>query len=105
MDTTSRLRVYLEICEDAGPDGPICEKDSLRVLALVEANRKSLLQRIAERYLTAGRDMPVYVYGPRCEGVGDVCLATAHCDEQVTLLYFAGIDRDSPELFDALCDV
>ena len=74
MDTTNRLRVYLEICEDAGPDGPICEENSLRVLALVQANKKSLLQRISERYLTAGRHMPVYVYGPRCEGIGEMIL-------------------------------
>lgn len=74
MDTGHRLRVYLQICEDEGPAGPICREDGVRVLAMVEANKKSLLQRIADRYLEAGKSKPVYVYGPRCEGLEEMIL-------------------------------
>ncbi len=74
LDTSHRLRVYLQICEDADLSGPVCADDSLRVLAMVEADKKSLLQRIAERYLEDGRNHPVYVYGPLCDGLQEMIL-------------------------------
>lgn len=74
MDTNQRLRVYLQICEDATPEGVVCSDDGLRVLAMVEANRRSLLKRLAERYLQDGRDHPVYVYGPICDGLEEMIL-------------------------------
>jgi hypothetical protein len=74
LDTSHRLRVYLQICEDADAQGPVCSEESLRVLAMVEADKKSLLQRIASRYLEEGRDHPVYVYGPLCEGLQEMIL-------------------------------
>lgn len=74
MDTTDRLRVYLQICEDATPEGIVCSQDGRRVLAMVEADRRSLLKRLAERYLKDGRDHPVYVYGPICHGLEEMIL-------------------------------
>lgn len=75
MDPSRRLRIYLEICEDLGPDGtPVCRENSLRVLAMVEAEKKSLLERIANEYLAAGKEKPVYVYGPLCEGLEEMIL-------------------------------
>ncbi len=68
MDTSSRLRIYLQICEDVSPDGVSCVGRDQRMLAMVEAERKSVLRRLAERYLDEGREYPVYVYGPPCEG-------------------------------------
>jgi hypothetical protein len=74
MDTSHRLRVYLQICEDATPEGIVCSDDARRVLAMVEAKRKSLLQRLADRYLKDGRERPVYVYGPICDGLEEMIL-------------------------------
>lgn len=84
MDTRHRLRVYLQICQDAGPDGMVCSEDDMRVLALVEADRKSLLERIAQRYLADGRDKPVYVYGPLCDGFGEM-IVVPRCQTAVAL--------------------
>lgn len=84
LDTGHRLRVYLQICEDADAHGPVCSEDSLRVLAMVEANKKSLLRRLAERYLEEGRDHPVYVYGPLCEGLQEMILVP-RCQVAVAL--------------------
>jgi hypothetical protein len=84
MDTSKRLRVYLQICQDAGPDGPVCPDDGLRVLAMVEGNKKSLLRRIAERYLVDGQEKPVYVYGPMCEGLQEMILVP-RCQTAVAL--------------------
>lgn len=74
MDTSDRLRVYLQICEDATAEGIVCAEDSRRVLAMVEADRKSLLRRLADRYLKDGKDHPVYVYGPICDGLEEMIL-------------------------------
>lgn len=74
MDTSDRLRVYLQICEDATPEGIVCSEEGRRVLAMVEADRRSLLKRLAERYLKDGRDHPVYVYGPICHGLEEMIL-------------------------------
>jgi hypothetical protein len=74
LDPSRRLRIYLQICRDAGPEGPICLDEDLRVLAMVESGHKSLLQRLATRYLEDGRDKPVYVYGPLCDGFEEMIL-------------------------------
>lgn len=74
LDPSRRLRIYLQICRDAGAEGPICLDEDLRVLAMVESGHKSLLQRLATRYLEDGRDKPVYVYGPLCEGFEEMIL-------------------------------
>ncbi|MEN8183839.1 MAG: hypothetical protein ABFS46_15025 [Myxococcota bacterium] len=84
LDPSRRLRVYLQICADAGPDGPICSEEDLRVLAMVESNRKKLLQRLAGRYLQDGRDKPVYVYGPMCEGFEEM-IVVPRCQNAVAI--------------------
>ncbi len=85
MDTRHRLRVYLQICEDAGPDdGPVCSDDGLRVLALVEARKKRVLERLAHRHLVNGAERPVYVYGPMCEGFEEMILVP-RCQHAVAI--------------------
>ncbi len=74
LDPSRRLRVYLQICKDADEGGPVCSESDLRILAMVESGRKSLLERLAERYLVEGREMPVYVYGPMCDGLAEMIL-------------------------------
>lgn len=74
LDPSRRLRVYLQICRDADAQGPVCLDNDLRVLAMVESSRKSLLERLATRYLQDGGDKPVYVYGPMCEGFEEMIL-------------------------------
>ena len=84
MDTRHRLRIYLQICQDATQDGMICSDDDLRVMALVEAEKRSLLERIAERYLVDGRDKPVYVYGPLCDGFEEM-IVVPRCQSAVAI--------------------
>ncbi|UCE85879.1 MAG: hypothetical protein JSU66_16390 [Deltaproteobacteria bacterium] len=84
MDTGSRLRVYLQLCQDLGIAGMACSDDDLRILAVVEAEKKSLLRRLAERYLDEGREKPVYVYGPMCEGLEEMILVP-RCQHAVAL--------------------
>ena len=74
LDPSRRLRVYLQICQDGDEGGPVCSEGDLRLLAMVESGRKSLLERLAERYLVEGREMPVYVYGPMCDGLAEMIL-------------------------------
>ncbi len=93
LDTRHRLRVYLQICEDADADGPVCSEESLRVLAMVEADKKSLLERIANRYLEAGREKPVYVYGPMCDGMQEMILVP-RCQLAVALSIWDPYLRD-----------
>lgn len=84
MDTSHRLRVYLQICEDAGPEGAVCSDDGLRVLALVEARKKKVLERLAHRHLVNGSERPVYVYGPMCEGFAEMILVP-RCQRAVAI--------------------
>lgn len=84
MDTSRRLRVYLQLCQDLGTAGMVCSEDDLRILAVVEGQKKSLLKRLAERYLDEGRDKPVYVYGPMCEGIEEMILVP-RCQMAVAL--------------------
>jgi len=74
LDPSRRLRVYLQICQDGDEGGPVCSESDLRLLAMVESGRKSLLERLAERYLVEGREMPIYVYGPMCDGLKEMIL-------------------------------
>jgi hypothetical protein len=74
LDPSRRLRVYLQICRDADAEGPVCLDEDLRVLAMVESGEKSLLERLAGRYLQDGSGRPVYVYGPMCEGFEEMIL-------------------------------
>jgi hypothetical protein len=74
LDPSRRLRVYLQLCQSGDEGGPLCSESDLRLLAMVESGRKSLLRRLAERYLVEGREMPVYVYGPMCDGLKEMIL-------------------------------
>jgi hypothetical protein len=74
LDPSKRLRLYLQICQDAGPDGPVCSEEDLRILAMVESHKEGLLQRLVERYLEEGKERPIYVYGPMCEGLSEMIL-------------------------------
>ena len=93
LDPSKRLRVYLQICQDAGPDGPVCSEDDLRVLAMVESNRESLLKRLVERYLEAGKEQPIYVYGPMCEGMSEMILVP-RCQTALALGIWDPLLRD-----------
>jgi predicted small secreted protein len=84
MDTGSRLRIYLQLCQDLGLGGMACSEDDLRILAVVAAEKKSLLRRLAELYLDEGREKPVYVYGPMCEGLEEMILVP-RCQQAVAL--------------------
>ena len=84
MDTSHRLRVYLQLCQDLGMEGMVCSEDDLRILAVVEAEKRGVLHRLAERYLEKGRDRPVYVYGPTCEGMEEMILVP-RCQMAVAL--------------------
>jgi hypothetical protein len=84
LDPVRRLRVYLQICQDGDEGGPVCSESDLRLLAMVESGHKSLLERLAERYLLEGREMPVYVYGPMCDGLEEMILVP-RCQTAVAL--------------------
>ncbi len=84
LDKSDRLRVYLQACEERGPGQMLCHDDTFRMLAVVSAERKSLLERIDTRYLEAGKDMPIYVYGPRCEGKEEM-IVIPRCQEALAL--------------------
>lgn len=84
LDPARRLRVYLQICQDGDEGGPVCSESDLRLLAMVESGHKSLLERLAERYLLEGREMPVYVYGPMCDGLQEMILVP-RCQTAVAL--------------------
>ena len=60
MDPSRRLRVYVSLCHE-NPNGPVCGREEPRVLAMVESGERSLLERLAERYLIEGRDKPLYI--------------------------------------------
>jgi hypothetical protein len=84
LDPSRRLRVYLQICQDGDEGGPVCSESDLRLLAMVESGRKSLLKRLAERYLLEGGEMPIYVYGPMCDGLKEMILVP-RCQTAVAL--------------------
>lgn len=84
LDKSDRLRLYLQACEEDGPGQMDCHENTFRILALVTAERKSLLQRIDTRYLEMGKDKPVYVYGPRCDGQ-DEMIVVPNCQRALAL--------------------
>ena len=72
MDPSRRLRVYVSLCHES-PNGPAqCGREEPRVLAMVESGERRLLERLAERYLIEGRDKPLYIYGPMCDGLKEM---------------------------------
>ena len=83
MDPSRRLRVYVSLChENAGV--PVCGREEPRVLAMVESNERKLLERLAERYLIEGRDKPIYIYGPMCDGMGEM-VVVPRCQNAIAL--------------------
>lgn len=84
LDKDDRLRIYLEACDQRGPGQVVCHDKSFRMLAVVNAEKKSLLQRIDERYLEAGKDAPIYVYGPHCEGAEEM-IVIPRCQQALAL--------------------
>ncbi len=73
VEPSRRLRVYLQLCPNI--DGAwACDEHDPRMLAVVESGEKQLLRRLAQQYLVSGREMPVYVYGPRCDGLEEMIL-------------------------------
>ena len=83
MDPSRRLRVYVSLCHE-NPTGPVCGRDEPRVLAMVESDERRLLERLAERYLIEGRDKPVYVYGPMCDGMEEM-VVVPRCQSAIAL--------------------
>src|SRR5262245_6270150 len=83
MDRGRRLRVYVSLCHE-NPTGPVCGREEPRVLAMVESNERRLLERLAERYLIEGRDKPVYIYGPMCDGMGEM-VVVPRCQNAIAL--------------------
>jgi hypothetical protein len=83
MDQSRRLRVYVSLCHE-NPTGPVCGRDEPRVLAMVESGERRLLERLAERYLVEGRDKPVYVYGPMCDGMEEM-VVVPRCQTAIAL--------------------
>jgi hypothetical protein len=83
MDPNRRLRVYVSLCHE-NPNGPVCGRDEPRVLAMVESGERRLLERLAERYLIEGRDRPIYVYGPMCDGLEEM-VVVPRCQNALAL--------------------
>jgi len=83
MDPSRRLRVYVSLCHE-NPTGPVCGREEPRVLAMVESNERKLLERLAERYLVEGRDKPVYIYGPMCDGMEEM-VVVPRCQNALAL--------------------
>jgi hypothetical protein len=83
MDPSRRLRVYVSLCHE-NPDGAVCGREEPRVLAMVESGEKRLLERLAERYLIEGRDKPLYIYGPMCDGLEEM-VVVPRCQSAIAL--------------------
>jgi len=83
MDPSRRLRVYVSLCHES-PKGPVCGREEPRVLAMVESGERALLERLAERYLIEGRDKPVYIYGPMCDGMEEM-VVVPRCQNAIAL--------------------
>ena len=83
VEPSRRLRIYLQLCQREG-SGYTCAEDDPRMLAMIESGEKKLLKRLAHQYLTEGSGMPVYVYGPPCEGLGEMVLVP-RCQSAVAL--------------------
>ena len=83
VEPSRRLRIYLQLCHREG-SGYTCADEDPRMLALIESGEKQLLKRLAHQYLIEGSEMPVYVYGPPCEGLGEMVLVP-RCQTAVAL--------------------
>ncbi len=84
MDPSRRLRVYVSLCHES-PNGPAqCGREEPRVLAMVESGERRLLERLAERYLIEGRDKPLYIYGPMCDGLKEM-VVVPRCQNAIAL--------------------
>ena len=83
MDPSRRLRVYVSLCHE-NPNGPVCGREEPRVLAMVESGERNLLERLAERYLIEGRDKPLYIYGPMCDGLKEM-VVVPRCQSAIAL--------------------
>jgi hypothetical protein len=83
MDPKRRLRVYVSLCHE-NAKGPVCGRAEPRVLAMVESGERKLLERLAERYLIEGRDKPVYIYGPMCDGMEEM-VVVPRCQNAIAL--------------------
>lgn len=85
MESSRRLRIYVTLCDDSHKNKPpVCPPNEPRVLAIAESGEKKLLKRLSERYLIEGRDKPVYVYGPMCEGLDEMVIVP-NCQMAVAL--------------------
>ncbi len=73
VEPSRRLRIYIQLCQNIDAAW-VCDDNDLRVLAVIESGEKQLLKRLAQQYLVQGRDMPVYVYGPPCDGLQEMIL-------------------------------
>ena len=74
VEPSRRLRIYLQLCLRNDGPGYTCTEDDQRMLAVIESGEKKLLKRLAHQYLAQGSEMPVYVYGPHCDGLGEMVL-------------------------------
>lgn len=76
VEPSRRLKVYLQLCEmrDVSPIALDCKEEDPRLLAIIESSETKLLKRFAQQYLPLGQEMPVYVYGPSCDGLGEMIL-------------------------------
>ena len=83
VEPSRRLRIYLQLCTRE-ENRFVCAEEDPRMLALIESGEKKLLKRLAHQYLEEGSEMPVYVYGPHCEGLGEMVLVP-RCQTAVAL--------------------
>ena len=76
LGPSRRLKVYVQLCamRDVSPVQLDCQPDDQRLVAVIESSETKLLRRFAETYLPQGGDMPLYVYGPSCEGLAEMIL-------------------------------
>ncbi len=79
----SRLRIYLSACRES-LQGPVCGRDEPRLLAMIESGERQLLERLAERYLIEGREKPLYIYGPMCDGLEEM-VVVPRCQTAIAL--------------------
>jgi hypothetical protein len=83
IEPSRRLRIYIQLCENV--DGVLlCEDHNQRMLAVIQSGEKKLLERLATQYLAKAGQMPIYVYGPHCEGLEEMILIP-RCQTAVAL--------------------
>ncbi len=83
IEPSRRLRIYIQLCQNV--DGVLtCEDHNQRMLAVIQSGEKKLLQRLANQYLANSGEMPIYVYGPPCDGLEEMILIP-RCQTAVAL--------------------